>query len=41
MINKNNLILLHYGKRGDAGVRNNLGEHCFVLKDLIQINFFK
>ena len=41
MINKNNLILLSFGKRGDAGGGDNLGRHCFVLRDLNPMNFFK
>ena len=33
MINKNNFILLSFGKRGDTGGEDNLGGHCFVLRD--------
>ena len=50
MINQNQFILLSFGKRGytlgDIGGEGiSLGEnpagHCFVLRGLILINFFK
>ena len=41
MINKNNLILLSFVKRGNTGEGYNLGGHCFVSRDLIPMNFFK
>ena len=46
MINQNHLILLSFGKREDTGGKGiipgeNPDGHCFVLRDLIPINFFK
>ena len=46
MINRNRLILLSFGKREDTGgegiiLGENPAGHCFVLRDLIPINFFK
>ena len=46
MINQNQLSLLSFGKRWDTGgegiiIGDNPAGHCFLLKDLIPINFFK
>ena len=46
MINQNHLILLSFGKRGDTGeegiiLGDNPVGRCFVLRDLIPMNFFK
>ena len=45
MIIQNRLILLSFGKREDTWgegiiLGENLAGHCFVLRDLISINFF-
>ena len=46
MINQNHLILLSLNKSGNAGgegvfLGDNRAGHCFVLRDLVPINFFK
>ena len=46
MINQNRLILLSFGKRGHLGeesiiLGDNPAGHCFVLRDLIPMKFFK
>ena len=46
MINQNHLILLSFGKRGHLGeesiiLEDNPTGHCFVLRDLIPMKFFK
>ena len=46
MINQNQLSLLSIGKRGDTGGQaiingDNAAGHCFLLRYLIPMNFFK
>ena len=42
MINQNHLIFLSFGKRGDTGGGDYLGEHWIKgLRDLITMSFFK
>ena len=46
LINQNHLILLSFGKREDTRgegliLGESLARHCFVLRDLISINFLK
>ena len=46
MINQNHLILLSFGKMGDTGGEgtiqgDNHAGHCFLLRDLIPMKFFK
>ena len=42
MINQNHLIFLSFGKRGDTGGGDYLGEHWIKgLRDLIPMSFFK
>ena len=46
MINQNQLSLLSFGKRWDTGgegitIRDNPAGDCFLLRYLIQMNFFK
>ena len=46
MINQNQLILQSLDKSGDTGgegifLGDNRARHCFVLKDLVPVNFFK
>ena len=46
MVNQNQLSLLSFGKRWHAGgegiiIGDNPAVHCFHLRYLIQINFFK
>ena len=46
MISSNHLILLSFGKRGDTRgediiLGDNPDGHCFLLRHLIPMNFFK
>ena len=46
MINQDQLILLSLDKSGDTGgegifLGDHPAGHCFVLKDLVPVNFFK
>ena len=46
MINQNQLSLLSFGTRCDTGIEDiiigdNPAGHCFLLRDLMPMNFFK
>ena len=46
MINQNQLSLLSFGTRCDTGIEDiiigdNPAGHCFLLRDLMPINFFQ